>query len=675
MDRYRVGAVGLALLAGTVVAITAFELFPYHSLNHDEAVYLQQAEMLINGHLRLRPPVPDAMRPWFFVSDGSTLYPKYSPVPAGVFAISQMVLGTPRMALVGVAILSILMTYGLVETVLDPRHGLVAAAVLATSPLFLIDSSVFLPYAVTFALELGFALAYVRAVRTGRPAYGAVAGGAIGLAFFARPYTAVLFALPFIVHAGWHLGKGSDRWTLAGAIGPTAIIGLGFVALTLAYNALLTGNPLRFPYEAFAPRDGIGFGRRAILGYERVYTPTLAVRATLENLSVYIGRWIAAGPFGFVIGVVGLYRLRDLRLWTKLECDPNPFPLVIAGIIPAVVIGEAYFWGTVNVLGDLAVGGDGLIASLGPYYHFDLLLPTAMFIALGGLYIWDRFRSGVKDRFPEHGSAVTIGTIVLVASATVVITAGIAAPAVGRNARVTDAYGAAYEPVIDREFDDAVVLLPTPYGDWLNHPFQVLRNDPSFSGDVVFAIRGQSTWDLVDRYPDRSFYRYGYQGNWFPLDGSVTPVLQWTDIASGDGLALAIRFGVPDEVDRVSARVSNGDAVAYYSLGSPTKSTGFRLQLDPGNASLSGSDLRVISGDPLPVSGTRTIDIEIFLTTGASGFSYELAVPIRSTGSQVEAMTPSLQVCREPRLCDGEAAYVPGTHREDVWIETTFSGT
>ena len=34
-------------------------------------------------------------------------------------------------------------------------------------------------------------------------AYALFAGCAIGLAFFARPYTAVLFALPFVVDAKW----------------------------------------------------------------------------------------------------------------------------------------------------------------------------------------------------------------------------------------------------------------------------------------------------------------------------------------------------------------------------------------------------------------------------------------------------------------------------------------
>jgi hypothetical protein len=93
----------LAVLAGAVVFLVASELFPYHSSNHDEAVYLQQAELLLAGQLNLYPAVPDAVRPWFFVEDGDRLYPKYTPVPAAMFAAAKALTGEYRVALAGVA--------------------------------------------------------------------------------------------------------------------------------------------------------------------------------------------------------------------------------------------------------------------------------------------------------------------------------------------------------------------------------------------------------------------------------------------------------------------------------------------------------------------------------------------------------------------------------------------
>ena len=52
----------------------------------------------------------------------------------------------------------------MVGEVFDRRTGLVAGAFLLASPLFLIDSSVFLPYAPTTLLNLCFAVAYVRVI-------------------------------------------------------------------------------------------------------------------------------------------------------------------------------------------------------------------------------------------------------------------------------------------------------------------------------------------------------------------------------------------------------------------------------------------------------------------------------------------------------------------------------
>src|SRR6056297_2250205 len=98
---WRVALLAFALAGATAVWLLATRVFPYHSLNHDEAVYLQQAAMLLDGRLFLTPPVDGAFRPWFFVRDGGHLYPKYAPVPAAVFALGAL-LDQTRLALAGV---------------------------------------------------------------------------------------------------------------------------------------------------------------------------------------------------------------------------------------------------------------------------------------------------------------------------------------------------------------------------------------------------------------------------------------------------------------------------------------------------------------------------------------------------------------------------------------------
>ena len=183
--RRRWPTVALAAVAGGAVLAVAVALFPYHSLNHDEGVYLQQASMLLDGQLFLRPPVDGAFRPWFFVESERGLYPKYGPVPAAVFAVG-MALGEPRLSLAVVAAASTALVVALGRRAFDRPTGLAAGGLLVAAPTFLFTSSVFLPYAPTFCLNLAFAAAYVRGCRERSVAWAAAAGLASGLAFFAR---------------------------------------------------------------------------------------------------------------------------------------------------------------------------------------------------------------------------------------------------------------------------------------------------------------------------------------------------------------------------------------------------------------------------------------------------------------------------------------------------------
>ncbi|MFB6136481.1 MAG: glycosyltransferase family 39 protein, partial [Halobacteriaceae archaeon] len=333
----RAAPAALAAVAAALVFAVSVRLFPYHSLNHDEAVYLQQAAMLLDGRVNLYPPVRGAFRPWFFVADGARLYPKYAPVPAAAFALGEAAAGTYRLSLAAVAGGNVLACYAVTREAFDRRTGLLAAAFLVASPLFVLDSTVFLPYAPTALLNWTFALAYLRAARTRSRRWAALAGAAVGLAFFSRPFTAVLFAAPFVAHAGYELAvTGGDREAVARQ-GVVAALGLAGVAVALGYNALVTGSPWLFPYEAFAPRDGIGFGHREILGYAREYTPALAVRANAEAVSLLFGRWVAGGALGASLAALGAalaLRVESVR-WRRHS--PAAARAVLAGLFLSVV--------------------------------------------------------------------------------------------------------------------------------------------------------------------------------------------------------------------------------------------------------------------------------------------------------------------------------------------------
>ena len=688
--RFRLLAAGLAGLAAATVFVVATELFPYHSINHDEGVYLQQAKLLLDGQFRLFPPVAEAFRPWFFVEDGAGLYPKYAPVPAAMFAVGQL-LGDPRIALALIAAGNVALTAALATEAFDRRTGLLAGAFLLASPLFVVDSSVFLPYAPTTFWNLLFAFAYVRAARAESSAddsarasdgYALLAGLAVGVAFFSRPYTSVLFATPFIGHALYSLGVGFSRPRVT-RLSLTALGGLAGVGAALAYNAAVTGSPWVFPYEAFAPHDGLGFGYREILGHEETYTPQLAVRANARVVRALFTDWVVGGPVGTLLAAGGVAsflartRLRP-REWSRSFTDAQA-RAAVAGLFVSVTVGNVYFWGNFNILGDLTAPGDGLIAALGPYYHFDLLVPTAIFAASGGLAGVDRVRSwaadvGSEDADRSRGRGLTValalaGLLVLAGA-----TAGALAPTVAENAETTSSYEDAYEPFEDRDLSNAVVLLPTPYGDWLNHPFQHLRNDPGYDGDVVYALDDDPhTFEVVSAFPNRTHYRYVYRGAWVPASGeSVAPALQRVRSVEGQAVAANATLALPDRADRVSARLSAAGGQAYYAVEGTPENLSVALRVEGESARLVGPRVNATGGDTtVGVGDDDEVDVEIFVSNRAgTGFSYRLELPVRRADGTVRALSPRREACLEPATCGGEAAYVADAVPDDVRMTT-----
>ena len=677
----------LAAAAAVAVAAVHASVFPDLSVNHDEGVYLQQAALLLDGQLVLRAgDLADAVRPWFFVQDGGELYPKYTPVTAAVFAAGKLLAGSYAAALPAVAFANVLLAVLIVQAAFDRRTGLVAGALVAASPLFLVTSATFLSYAPATALNLLFALGYLRAVRRESLRWAALAGFAVGLAFFARPYTAVLFAAPFVAHAllatvgAWRF---RDRAALGVVVRRNAVVaalGLAFVAVALAYNWRLTGDPLVFPYQAFAPQDGVGFGERRILGHEVDYTVGLGLWANARVLRVLATDWFVAPPLGALLAVGGavavLARLHE-RWWGRSlpallparSLSDDGVRALLLGVALSVVAGNVAFWGNLNVLGNPIVAGDGLIASLGPFYHFDLLLPLSAFAAHAALLGADRVRGAVVARTDRrHATAVAIAALLVVAPLAAA-DAGAVDDRLDRNAATAERLDRAYGPFADRSFDRALVFLPTPYGDWLNHPLQRLRNDPDLDGPVVYALDRDAEGNLavVDAYPDRRLYRYTYRGTWSADPRSrVTPKLQRLRVVEGERLRVRTTLGVPEGSTVSSVRLEADDrAVTYEPVGASDGATTVEWLVGPDAA-------RVVSGatgpETLAIDGETEVSLAVtLLQPGGATLTYrqDLAFAVGPDG--VRALWPAeTRVCRLTPDCGLEGTYLPGHPDEHV---------
>jgi hypothetical protein len=687
--RARLAAAAVAVAGALAVWLVSTRVFPHYSLNHDEAVYLQQAAMLLEGQITLRPPVEDAFRPWFFVDAGDRLYPKYAPVPAAMFALGVAV-GVPKLALAGIGGGIIGLTYAVASEVFDRPTGLLAAGFVLASPLFLVNTALFLPYAPTALLNLAFAAAYLRADRLGSLRWAAVAGVAVGLAFFSRPYTAVLFAAPFVVHACWTLWR--DRADVRAAIradsgtsGPTgrvhptlarqattALGGLGGVVATLAYNAAVTGSATRFPYEAFAPLDGLGFGTRRLLGYELQYTPELAVRANAQVVTAFVTDWFAGGVLGAALALVGLAAVARHGITARRAA--------LAGVLASVIVGNVYFWGNYNVLGQLSDTDGGMIGALGPHYHYDLLAPTAVFAARGSVVAAARLRRHASERLADgvldpRTVRIALAVVLLVGVAGVGAgSVALLAEPIDDNADRTDVYDRAYEPFDDGPPEDAVVFLPGPYGDWLNHPFQPLRNDPGYDGEAVYALDTRP-FAVVDAFPDRQAYRYAHRGVWAPSAGSPEAArLSRVRDVRGERVTLDASVGVPDAAESVTVRVAGGDESATYVAGNASGTLALRLRLTPDSARLSG-DVTPVGNATLapPENGELRLTATVDYGAG-NAFDYRLELPVRTGSGEVRALSPRVERCTDVRACGGAAAHIPELAPDGIFARANLSG-
>jgi len=719
LDAGRAAALALAAVAAVVAVAVAVDVFPYRSLNHDEGVYLQQADLLLSGRVFLRPPVEDAFRPWFFVESDRGLYSKYAPVPSTVFALGEL-LGGYAVALAAIAAGLVAGTVALGRELFDARVGALAGVLLLATPLFVVHSGLFLPYALTTALNVGFAVWYLRGERRASRRDATLAGGAVGLAFFARPYTAVLFALPFVAHAVVTLVR-SGAWRIplaaAGVLGEgvgdgddhggvddrssddrssddrkrdlfvrravTATLGSAGVLAALGYNVVVTGDPFVFPYLAFAPEDGVGFGERAILGHVVDYTPELGIEANRLVLETLFTDWVVAGSLGAAVAAAGVALTLvgrgipgDGGGDTNSDAGGALGGRVRRGLLAAtfasVAAGNVAFWGNYNVLGALEVRTDGLIHYLGPYYHYDLIVPTAVFAAVACVAAADRLRAvaaslaeRADDIDPRHARAVATAVLLVAGAAAGGVAAGAVGETVDRNEAVTEELRAGYGPLVDGGDPGAavpegsVVFLPTPYGPWLNHPFQALRNDPGHDGPRVYALSDTRELEVARAYPDRDLYRYVYAGSWVPTDDSpVRGGIREVERVAGDRIYLNATLERPESVEGTTVRVTGDRGSTYLVATDAGGPLSLSMVVEDGELRVSGDDLAVgggrgdDEGAVLPLDDGDEIDVEVFVSTGpASGYSYRLSFPYERIDGTARALTATVERCPVPTRC------------------------
>jgi hypothetical protein len=480
--RRRVALAALALVAFAGSLVTSATLFPRYSLNRDDSVYVAMARMIGRGNLTLAAAEQDFFRPWASGVVGDRLVLKYTPPWPSVLALFDLVGGTPRVALAFVAAATVVVTAMVAGEVLGDRWtGVVAGALLALSPLFVIQGATYLPY--LFQLLLGLVAGHLLLTGLRMPSdRRLVASGAVfGVALFARPFDAVLFALPFLALV-W-----SRREGLRSLVGrPTRLIALGatpVLALALAYNAHVMGSPFTLPYQATGTKDTFGFGRRGVFDESTVrFRPGDGLDGMVTNLW-WLPSWTFGGVVLVVLAVLGLRRTSGRARWA------------VAGLALAFPLGYFAFWGPYAV-GRLWPG----VQTLGPFYHLPVIVPLVVFGAAGGRALWDG-----RTRLGEGRGRLLLAGLAVVG---VGLTATAVPDKVEANAEIRDDYARTARFVADLELDDAILFLPRRGDSGFLSSTPFLENAIDLDQPVLYAEeRAEDDFELLDRYPDRAAHR------------------------------------------------------------------------------------------------------------------------------------------------------------------------
>jgi hypothetical protein len=459
--------------------------FVYGGINLDTIAYRYQLETFARGRIaNPSPPAPELFSAWGVLDDGRHAYSKYFPGHALVLLPFYAAAGgriepiVPALSGLGaLAVAAVAAQLG------GGAAALGALGLLALSPFFLMTSATLLSHGTCL---LAHALAVLGLIRSRRAAsagraglLSAGAGLAAGLALATRPLTAVAVVLPSAALLGLDLLRRRP-----GAAVRIVAAGAAFgacVALLLAYNAALTGDPLLTPFAVYWPLDRLGFGpwrgQGSTLGqwegpFVPEHTPLLAAQMLWKNLSM-LDRWL----LGFQGSLVLLLGLAALRLAAaRLDAERALLLAVLALQPPLYML--LWFEG---------------LNHTGPIYYFEMLLPLA---ALGGWALGGLVRG--------RGPAVVVA--LLAAGAALSGWELRVRPALEPLEVVTRLQERDLAAVRAAVQGPAVVFLPETR---LGNPLSSLVNGPDpLEQPIVFALdRGEAGRRLLERMPERRAWR------------------------------------------------------------------------------------------------------------------------------------------------------------------------
>lgn len=287
----------IVCLGTLITAVLALLVLRGVPLQDDEATYLMQADLLARG-LVADPayPMAAAFAEPFTIFTRAGLSGMYLFGEPMILALGTL-LGFPGIGQWALVALTLWCAYRAAVRAGDCSVAWLGTLLLALSPMLTFTSAGFLSQVPALA---GVAVA-VWGVGVGGWRGGIVAGTGLGLAFAARPQSAVPVGLLLLAVYGWN-----DRRLVAGAV----LAALPWAVAVGCYNLAVVGTPWLLPRSAYAGEmESYGFGQ-VLRNYE--HTPVKALALTGVTL-IRLNGWALGWPLSLAGPAVWLATGRPVR--------------------------------------------------------------------------------------------------------------------------------------------------------------------------------------------------------------------------------------------------------------------------------------------------------------------------------------------------------------------------
>jgi len=387
-----------ALWVFGVTAFLTIVVYGRHPHIPDEVAYLFHARYFALGRLWLdAPPVEEAFRLGLVAIENGRWYSPVLPSWPAVLAVGAR-FGAGYLVNPVLAALNVILAYGMLGHLYERRTARLGTLLLAVSPWFLFLGMSFMQHMLSMAATLAAAWCVARLRSGGKLVWAVPAGLAIALVGLTRPLEGLIVATLLGL---WTLTARTPAFVgRAWRVAVMAIVSMGTAAVTLPYNRIFSGDPLKFPLVAYTDRmygpgtNALGFGPNRGLGWSGLdplpghgfADVMINGNLNLYGVNIELLGWAGGSLLIVLIGLLGA-RLGRSDRWMAL--------------VAATVIGaHSFYW--------FSGGPD-----YGARYWFLILLPLLALAARGIETLRDRLRAYPGGPARVHFAALGLAVITM----------------------------------------------------------------------------------------------------------------------------------------------------------------------------------------------------------------------------------------------------------------------